>query len=50
MKPMPPCPLTCPMLNRMGFCESAWRRAEAVAECPHRAIHKTVSKLNTQKK
>ena len=21
------CPLTCPMINSQGFCESAWTRA-----------------------
>ena len=29
------CPLTCPMINTQGFCESAWRRAGQVRECPH---------------
>ncbi|MDD6937014.1 MAG: hypothetical protein PUI99_08855 [Clostridiales bacterium] len=44
------CPADCPMLNKVGFCESAWRRSNAVAECPHRAMRKAVSKTNTQKK
>lgn len=29
------CPLTCPMINAQGFCESAWRRAGQMRECPH---------------
>lgn len=44
------CPADCPMLNKVGFCESAWRRSDAVAECPHRAIHKAVFKLDTRHK
>ena len=41
------CPLTCPMLNRYGFCESAMRRAEQVRECPHDKM-RAGSKLNTE--
>lgn len=41
------CPAMCPMLNRAGFCESAWRRAGQVRECPHSKIRKAVSKRNT---
>ena len=29
------CPMTCPMINAQGFCESAWRRAGQMRECPH---------------
>ena len=41
------CPLTCPMINSQGFCESAWTRASQVTECPHRKMRETVSNLNT---
>ncbi len=37
------CPLTCPMLNQFGFCESAMRRAERVKVCPHRKMRKAVT-------
>lgn len=40
------CPLTCPMLNRYGFCESAMRRVEQVRECPHDKLRE-MSKSNT---
>ena len=35
------------MLNVQGFCESAWRRAGQVRECPHKKMRKAVSNLNT---
>lgn len=41
------CPLTCPMINSQGFCESAWTRASQVTEFPHRKMRETVSNLNT---
>ncbi|GAA6505213.1 hypothetical protein K350107B32_16060 [Agathobaculum butyriciproducens] len=44
------CPLTCPMINNQGFCESAWTRASQVTECPHRKMRETVSNLNTPNK
>ncbi len=44
------CPLTCPMINAQGFCESAWRRASQVWECPHKQMRKMVSKLDTAHK
>lgn len=37
------CPAMCPMLNAQGFCESAWRRAGQVRECPHKKMRKAVS-------
>ena len=39
------CPAMCPMLNVQGFCESAWRRAGQVRECPHKKMRKAVSNL-----
>lgn len=39
-----------PMLNVQGFCESAWRRAGQVRECPHKKMRKAVSNLNTADK
>lgn len=42
------CPLTCPMINSQGFCESAWKRAAQVTECPHLKMQDAVSKLNTE--
>lgn len=44
------CPLTCPMINREGFCESAWRRASQVRECPHDRLRRAVSKSDTKTK
>ena len=41
------CPLTCPLINSQGFCESAWMRASQVTECPHRKMREAVSNLNT---
>lgn len=42
------CPAMCPMLNVQGFCESAWRRAGQVRECPYKKMRKAVSNLNTE--
>lgn len=42
------CPTMCPMINAQGFCESAWRRAGQMRECPHKKMRKAVSKLNTE--
>ena len=44
------CPAMCPMLNVQGFCESSWRRAGQVRECPHKKMRKAVSNLNTADK
>nr|WP_297175123.1 hypothetical protein [uncultured Agathobaculum sp.] len=33
------CPLTCPMRNEYGFCESARCRVKRVRECPHDKLH-----------
>lgn len=44
------CPAMCPMLNVQGFCESAWRWAGQVRECPHKKMRKAVSNLNTADK
>ena len=35
------CPLTCPMINAQGFCESSWRRAGQVREYPHDRLRRT---------
>ena len=43
------CPLTCPMINAQGFCESAWKRVEHVRECPHNVMRERVSKLDARK-
>ena len=43
------CPLTCPMINAQGFCESAWKRVEQVRECPHNVMRERVSKLDARK-
>lgn len=52
-QPVTICPLTCPMINKYGFCESALRRVERVRECPHsrmrRAVARAASKLDTGK-
>lgn len=37
------CPLTCPMLNQFGFCESAMRREERMTVCPHKKMQKAVT-------
>lgn len=44
------CPLTCPMINAQGFCESSWRRAGQVRECPHDRLRRAVSKSDTKTK
>ena len=44
------CPTMCPMINAQGFCESAWRRAGQMRECPHKKMRKAVSSLNTADK
>lgn len=45
------CPRTCPMLNKLDFCEIAMRRADQVRVCPHDRLHRAaaVSKSNTTK-
>lgn len=44
------CSLFCPMINKLGVCESTMRRVERVQECPHDRLREAVSKLNTNKK
>ena len=41
------CPLTCPMINSQGFCESAWTRASQVTECRTGKCGKRCPNLNT---
>lgn len=45
------CPRTCPMLNKLDFCESAMRRVDQVRVCPHDRLRRAaaVSKSNTAK-
>lgn len=43
------CSKLCPMINAQGFCESAWKRAEQVRECPHKVMRERVSKLDAGK-
>lgn len=31
------CPMTCPMINAQGFCESAWAARRAGARMPTRS-------------
>lgn len=33
---------SCPMLNRMGVCDTALRRPEHIRRCPHRRMRLTI--------
>lgn len=38
------------MLNRYGVCESAFRRAESLRQCPHDVIRRAVEQEKNKKK
>ena len=41
--------MTCPMINQMGWCESARRRAEGVRQCPHDRLREAVMRGKDKK-
>ena len=42
--------MTCPMINQMGWYESARRRAEGVRRCPHDRLREAVRRRKNTKK